>query len=697
MLPPRFVIAAVMLVSGCSRDTLDPPRALGPNGAQLASAGSGLSGYVLIERSFSMAPLGTAYRGLVLCPGGKRAVGGGVQHDATGLVVAETRPRTPDGTGWVFGVSRKTGGTTVTFAGWAVCADAPPGYALISQSFSMTGLSLAGDVACPIGKKAVVGGVENTNLNFVVQDNHPRSDGTGWAFVVSRETGGSTVTFNGWAVCADAPPGYQLMSQSFTTAGLVFTGDVACLAGKRVLGGGVENANAGLMIRKTHPQSDGTGWSFAVSRETGSSTVAFTGWGVCADATPPPGTFSCLVQGGTVVPVSFVQTAAYSNTNLADSTKVDARYAQFLVSYATSKFAARHGGGTNLCWSGGEMLGQLPPATPWLQMKETRGLIASLNSGDADIEDVRVFNYGDGISHDKGGGNWIVRRTYVKHNPDDCVSNDFYHSATIEDSFFDGCYVGISAQEFTGTPPGTANVMVIRNSLIRAQAVDSPFVPTSEPNRPSPNFGTFWKWHVNAPQVKLHNTVFRADANPALTGGQRYMSPPAGRLTECSNNTFVWLGAATTPIPDSAAFAATGCFTLTRDKTVWDNAAAAWHAAHPPTLGDLAPPVVGMFQPGVVGSATLTGVVTLIATAIDERNVVGVRFQLNGGNIGAEQTTPTAYVHPQDLRARDLTTKYQITWDSRTVVNGVYSLQAVARDAVGRVTTSAPITVTVQN
>jgi hypothetical protein len=92
-----------------------------------------------------------------------------------------------------------------------------------------------------------------------------------------------------------------------------------------------------------------------------------------------------------------------------------------------------------------------------------------------------------------------------------------------------------------------------------------------------------------------------------------------------------------------------------------------------------------MFSPGIVGSTTLTGVVSLTATAADDWAVGGVQFQLGGQNIGAAITTPSPL------------TKYTLSWDSRTMPNGTYTLTAMARDTSSHATTSAGVTVTISN
>jgi hypothetical protein len=112
---------------------------------------------------------------------------------------------------------------------------------------------------------------------------------------------------------------------------------------------------------------------------------------------------------------------------------------------------------------------------------------------------------------------------------------------------------------------------------------------------------------------------------------------------------------------------------------------ARWKASHPTTLPDIAPPVVSLFSPGIVGSTTLSGVVNLTATAGDDHGVAAVQFQLDGLPIGAPVTLDSPV------------TKYSLSWDSGTVANGTHTLTATATDTAGNTTTSNGIAVTVSN
>ena len=67
------------------------------------------------------------------------------------------------------------------------------------------------------------------------------------------------------------------------------------------------------------------------------------------------------------------------------------------------------------------------------------------------------------------------------------------------------------------------------------------------------------------------------------------------------------------------------------------------------------------------------GGVPVTASASDNIGVAGVRFFVDGAQVGAEDT-----VSP-----------YSITWDTTTVTDGSHTLTAMARDGAGNTTTSA--------
>ena len=94
---------------------------------------------------------------------------------------------------------------------------------------------------------------------------------------------------------------------------------------------------------------------------------------------------------------------------------------------------------------------------------------------------------------------------------------------------------------------------------------------------------------------------------------------------------------------------------------------------------DTTPPAVSITSPA--SGATVSGTISVTATASDNRGVSGVQFQLDAANSGSEDTAAP----------------YSIAWDTTTAPNGTHTLTAIARDAAGNQTTSEPVTVTVSN
>ncbi|MBI2158457.1 MAG: hypothetical protein HYU26_16385 [Candidatus Rokubacteria bacterium] len=80
--------------------------------------------------------------------------------------------------------------------------------------------------------------------------------------------------------------------------------------------------------------------------------------------------------------------------------------------------------------------------------------------------------------------------------------------------------------------------------------------------------------------------------------------------------------------------------------------------------------------------STVLGTITVRASVgVLGAPVAGVQFKLDGVNLGAEDTTAP----------------YSVSWDTTAATNGTHILTALARDAAGNHTTSAPVTVTVSN
>ena len=114
-------------------------------------------------------------------------------------------------------------------------------------------------------------------------------------------------------------------------------------------------------------------------------------------------------------------------------------------------------------------------------------------------------------------------------------------------------------------------------------------------------------------------------------------------------------------------------------KVIAADAAGNTSAASAQAVGDLDAPTVSVTAPAA--AATVSGAVTLSASAADAVGVQSVQFRVDGANIG----TP------------DTTSPYSMVGDSRALTNGSHTVSAVAVDAAGNSRTSANVTVTVAN
>ncbi len=146
------------------------------------------------------------------------------------------------------------------------------------------------------------------------------------------------------------------------------------------------------------------------------------------------------------------------------------------------------------------------------------------------------------------------------------------------------------------------------------------------------------------------------------------------------------LGAADTTVPYSINWSTTGAANGTHTlRAIARDAANNESTSAPSTVNvanqstDLVLPSVGLSSP--TQGANVSGTTTLEATASDNVAVAGVRFMINGVQVGAEVTSAP----------------YRVTWNTRTAANGAHGVQAIARDTAGNVRYTAAATITVNN
>lgn len=302
---------------------------------------------------------------------------------------------------------------------------------------------------------------------------------------------------------------------------------------------------------------------------------------------PPPST-SCFTQPGPVVTLNGIQEKRYDTRSnpLAANTKVDAREASWIAQWPVQNsfnYPVIIKGGANICFYGGTIQGNYPDKigsdahATWDYMHGTYAIITY--STHPQFENVRIHNYGDGIDikYSPNNSDFVIKSVHFTYIRDDCVQNDWLYNGFIDDSLFDGCYTGFSARTWSGQDPfpqdSSNNIWTIQNSLIRLQ----PMWGVYKNRYRVPGHGGFFKWDSAgiSPKLALHNNVFRADQ-----GSSASLGLPSNKLHSCSNNTMVWLGEGEYPDPLPSTFGGKPCFTMTTDKSVWDNAVANWLASH---------------------------------------------------------------------------------------------------------------------
>ena len=153
-------------------------------------------------------------------------------------------------------------------------------------------------------------------------------------------------------------------------------------------------------------------------------------------------------------------------------------------------------------------------------------------------------------------------------------------------------------------------------------------------------------------------------------------SPPAGMTEVGDTNTLQWIS-----IAGHEQLLSSGAATGSRSAVFGGSfsLSGVLVALRPASGPPNAPPTVSITQPTT--NATVSGTITVSANASDDTGVAGVQFRLDGANLGAEDTS----------------SPYSVSWDTTAVANGLHTLTAVARDSASQTTTSASITVTVNN
>ena len=226
---------------------------------------------------------------------------------------------------------------------------------------------------------------------------------------------------------------------------------------------------------------------------------------------------------------------------------------------------------------------------------------------------------------------------------------------------------GITGQLICGPAGGGTNdVTCTVGSVIDTFAIGTPVVDTASPTVA-----------ITAPaagaSVTGTSTVSaNASDNVAVVGVQFKLDGASLGAEDSSSPYSVSWNSATAP---------NGAHTLTataRD-AAGNTATAPGVSVTVSNTADTTPPTSAFTAPAA--GATLSGAVTVSATATDNVSVAGVQFKVDGVNLGAEDTS----------------SPYSVSWNTATATAGSHTLSATARDAAGNVGPPSTLTVSVNN
>ncbi|MGH7895158.1 MAG: DUF7594 domain-containing protein, partial [Candidatus Binatia bacterium] len=286
-----------------------------------------------------------------------------------------------------------------------------------------------------------------------------------------------------------------------------------------------------------------------------------------------------ITQGCPQITFAGIYANGYDDSSIGLDTTIDASAATWLGS-PTNSYPLNLGGSPGALLIGGVVRGQYDRTWSWTQMHGENNAGVAFGNPQTTIDGLRVDNATDGV-RPLNGGNFVIRNVWLSYIRDDCVENDHVHGGVVEDSLFDGCYDGFSARPSpviaANGANGSSKVWRIHDTLVRLQPMPGPDGAGTVDNLGHLGFFKWDSWTDPttslSPKLALHNNVFMAE-RVGQAGADRMGIPP-GQVVSCSNNVMVWLGPGTFPAPLPA------CFTVTNDRTVWDNAVADWKRRHP--------------------------------------------------------------------------------------------------------------------
>ena len=167
------------------------------------------------------------------------------------------------------------------------------------------------------------------------------------------------------------------------------------------------------------------------------------------------------------------------------------------------------------------------------------GLHIHQGDGSVTVEGLRVHNTHDGIviaSKISDEKYITIRQVYATHIRDYVVENDGFKQGTVEDSLFDGVFVGFSAVQPGKGTPGNANAtFTVRDTLVRMENMAGD--PTGKTTDEGWGHGRLFKWwDSRAPKLILENNIF------VLEDKDGWDKSVNDKIVSSKNNVLIWMG-----------------------------------------------------------------------------------------------------------------------------------------------------------
>jgi hypothetical protein len=284
---------------------------------------------------------------------------------------------------------------------------------------------------------------------------------------------------------------------------------------------------------------------------------------------------------------------------LSNGVAADARGSIFASGQTNAAGMKFHHGvtGAGVCVVGGLFTTTYDPElTPWdTWHNNTSTIIAEPRTT---LIGLRYHNVGDAVAFYETAEDWSVVGMRVDalfggtkggYVHDDCIQNDGMNSGVVRGVKLDGCHVFLSSS--SATHDGTGEVVEVVDSIVRLR----PFYNSHNTDKYGFNKqGGFFKWWGQAPQLYVHDSVFRSDQRGSYGGNVNgFLALPPG--SRCHDVTLVAKGGwGTDPAnPTNPAWQQRDIDSWRSQCTnlrfaagpFWERAVADWDAAHPPATG----------------------------------------------------------------------------------------------------------------